>query len=140
MNFTPLKLFEFKPLGESASRKRGTLEIAIRSHRIDLSKSLFEAMGSPDKVQIGTSGNYLAVWGDPREGFQISSSRKSGAAINGKDNVIRLQSRMEQLKGVDFSTHFVVLSAPEVEGGKLIYNLEGMQVCLRQKRHQTKEA
>ena len=136
MNFTPLSLFNFQPLEKSASRQRGILAIAIRSHRIDLSKGAFETLGSPDAVQIGTTGSYLAIWPDVRDGFHVTTSRKAGASICGRENVTRLQGRLDQLKDVDFATHFVILSEPTIEDGKLIYNLENRQVCLRQKRRQ----
>ena len=133
MNFTPLSLFNFKPLG-NGGHKRGRLELAIREHRIDFSKSSYEAISMPESVQVGTDGHYLAVWADP-EGFPVSLSRgNSGASINGSGNVKRLQSRLEKLQEVDFRSHYVILSEPAEEDGKLIYDVENMVVCAKQTR------
>ena len=133
MNFTPLSLFNFKPLGNDG-HKRGRLDLAIREHRIDFSKASYEAISMPETVQIGTDGHYLAVWSDP-EGFPVSLTRgNSGASINGSANVKRLQSRLEKLQEVDFKSHYVVLSEPEMEDGKLIYDIDKMTVCARQTR------
>ena len=134
MNFTPLNLFNFQPLGKADGHKRGKLELAIRSHRIDFSKSSFEAIDKPDTIQIGTDGHFLAVWAEP-DAFPVSLTRgNSGASINGADNVKRLQARLEKLQEVDFRTHYVILSEPTIEDGKLIYDVEKMTVCQRQTR------
>ena len=88
----------------------------------------------PETVQVGTDGHYLAVWADP-EGFPVSLSRgNSGASINGSGNVKRLQSRLEKLQEVDFRSHYVILSEPAEEDGKLIYDVENMVVCAKQTR------
>jgi len=133
MNFTPLNLFNFKPLGD-VNRKRGRLELAIRANRIDFSKASYEAIKSPDSVQIGTDGHYLAVWAEA-DAFQVNLTRgSSGASINGAGNVKRLQSRLEKLQEVDFRSHYVILSEPITEDGKLIYDVENMVVCAKQTR------
>ena len=133
MNFTPLNLFNFKPLGDE-NRKRGRLDLAIRASRIDFSKSAYEAIGTPDSVQIGTDGHYLAVWAEA-DAFQVNLTRgSSGASINGAGNVKRLCSRLEKLQDVDFRTHYVILSEPITEDGKLIYDVENMTVCAKQTR------
>lgn len=133
MNFVPLSLFNFKPLG-NAGHKRGKLELAIREHRIDFSKSSYEAISMPESVQIGTDGHYLAVWSEA-DAFPVSLTRgNSGASINGSGNVKRLQSRLEKLQEVDFRTHYVILSEPAMEDGKLIYDIDNMVVCAKQTR------
>lgn len=133
MNFTPLSLFNFQPLG-NGGHKRGRLELAIREHRIDFSKSSYEGIGMPENIQIGTDSHYLAVWADP-EGFPANLTRgNSGASINGSANVKRLQSRLDKLAEVDFRTHYVILSEPAAEDGKLIYDVDNMVVCAKQTR------
>lgn len=134
MNFTPLNLFNFQPLGKADNRKRGKLELAIRGSRIDLAKASYEAINMPESIQIGTDGHYLAVWGEA-DAFPVSLTRdNSGASINGTGNVKRLQSRLEKLQEVDFRTHYVILSEPAMEDGKLIYDIDNMTVCMRQTR------
>ena len=134
MTFTPLSLFDFQPLEKGkGDRKRGILEIAVRSHRIDLSKSVFEQMGKPETIQIGTDGNFLAIWAEDGA-FQVSTTRGSGASINGKENVVRLQNRLGKLKEVDFKTQYVILSDPVIDDGKLIYNADSLMVCQKLQR------
>ena len=134
MNFTPLNLFNFQPIGKDDSRKRGKNEIAIRAQRIDLAKTTYAALGYPEAIQIGTDGHYLAIWAE-EEAFPVSNSRgASSATINGSGNVRRLQSRLEKLGTVDFKTHYVILSEPIEEDGKLIYDIDNLHVCARQAR------
>ena len=132
MNFTPLNLFNFQPLGDDC-RKRGKLEMAIREVRIDLSKTAYETLGEPAKIQIGTEAGYIAIWAD-EDGFNVSKARGSGCSINGKDKVQRLQERIQKLQSINFGTHYIILSEPVNEDGKLIYNAENLRVCQRQQR------
>ena len=133
MDFTPLNLFNFKPLGDGG-HKRGKFELAIRASRIDFSKASYEAIYKPESVQIGTDSHYLAVWAEPFA-FQVNLTRgSSGASINGAGNVKRLCSRLEKLQEVDFKTHYVILSDPIIEDGKLIYDIDNMTVCAKQTR------
>lgn len=134
MNFTPLNLFNFQPIGKVDNRKRGKMELAIRGSRIDLSKASYEAINMPEAIQIGTDSHFLAVWGET-DAFPVSLTRgNSGATINGSGNVKRLQDRLAKLQEVDFRTHYVILSEPVEEDGKLIYDIDNLTVCAKQTR------
>ena len=134
MNFTPLNLFNFQPIGKNENRKRGKFELAIRSARIDLSKATYEAIGKPESIQIGTDDHFLAIWAEP-DAFQANLARgASGASICGTDTVKRLKGRLAKLEEIDFRTQYAILSEPVFENGKLIYDIDKLTVCTKQVR------
>ena len=137
MNFTPLSLFNFEPLGQETHRnRRGRMECAVRLHRIDISKSAYEAIGNPKELQIGTNDDYLAIWGVESGGYiaKQTCNRSSGCTLGGTEDVKRLASRVRKIREIDLSKNYIILSDPVQEDGKLIYNLDQMTVCERMRR------
>ena len=136
MNFQSIKQLDFEVLPRSAgNRKRGKMTIAIRESRIDLSKDLYQALGNPVRVDIGTNGGaFIGVRSIIGSELDVSNSNKSGGAVYGKKYSEKIVGNIDAFRTIDLGSDYIVISDPTQDGDWYVFDADKAVINKRQSR------
>ena len=134
MNFQSIKQLNFDLLrGGDKGRRRGKKAIAIRESRIDLSKELFTALGSPKRVDIGTNGGaFIGIRSNGATELPVSNSNGSGGTIYGKEYSAQIIRQIKALSNIDLSEYYIVIDNPMESGDYIVFDSDSATVIRRQ--------
>lgn len=132
MNFTPIALFDLKPVDPAENRKnfRGQETVTILADRINISAKMYEKLGKPAAVEFVTDAakniigiraaedgsKYALPVYDRRSGITISSSYLPGAL---------------NLKKINLNSRYIILNDPWKDSGYYLFDADKAYVQKR---------
>lgn len=137
MNFTPIALFDLKPVDPANNRKnfRGQETVTILKDRINISVRMFEKLGMPDAVEFVTDADKNII------GVKASDNgskyalpvyiRKSGITISSSYLPDALN-----LKKVNLNSRYVILCDPWKDSGYYLFDAD--KAYIQKKKQQIK--
>ena len=137
MNFDSIKQLDFTSINEGSkpNQDRGGAYITIARDRIDFTKFISVALGYPEFVFVGTSGNVIGIKPVKKpEGAVKVVRNHNNSRVNGADYIHRLTSRITPMNGIDLRIYNIMVPFDRKEDGYLIFDAEQMAVIEKRSR------
>lgn len=137
MNFDSIKQLDFTSINEGSkpSLDRNGAYITIARDRIDITKPISAALGYPELVFVGTSGNMIGIKPVKKSEGGVKVVRNhNNSRVCGADYINRLTSRIAPMNGVDLHRCYIRVPFDRKEDGYLIFDAEQMTVFEKKSR------
>ena len=132
MNFTPIALFDLKPVDPAENRKnfRGQETVTILKDRINISSKMFEKLGNPEAVEFVTdnSKNIIGIKAAEHGSKYALPVRASHGGISISSGYL---PDALNLKTVNLNSRYVILTDPWKDSGYYLFDADKAYVQKR---------